>query len=376
MVEFEAVSKIYDDGTRAVDALDLSIGKGEFAVLIGPSGCGKTTSLKMINRLEECSEGRILVGGRDVNDVDAVSLRRGIGYVVQDIALMPHLSVGENIATVPRLLGWKKAKIARRVDDLLALSGLEPKKYRYRLPEQLSGGQKQRIGVLRALAADPDVILMDEPFGALDPLSRDRLQTELLEMQKSVKKTIVFVTHDMDEALKMADRVILMRRGKVEQMGSPVEIQTNPVNDFVRTFLGEDRLAQITPDMGIESLVQDPYLRVQAAEKAADVLSRMEDLNLDTGQVVDDEGRWVGMIVPRRAKAMAREGGVIARAVRKDRHLRIDDATVSDAAAMLADMDLPVPVLDGNGQLLGIVDSSGIARLAIGRLCRKGGTKR
>ncbi|QVL36221.1 ABC transporter ATP-binding protein [Aminirod propionatiphilus] len=376
MVEFEAVSKVYEDGTRAVDSLDLSIAKGEFAVLIGPSGCGKTTSLKMVNRLEECTEGRILVDGRDIQDVDPVTLRRNIGYVVQDIALMPHLSVGENIATVPRLLGWKKTKIDDRVDELLAMAGLEPKKYRYRLPEQLSGGQKQRIGVLRALAADPDVILMDEPFGALDPLSRDRLQTELLEMQKSVKKTIVFVTHDMNEALKMADRVILMRRGKVEQMGSPVEIQTNPVNDFVRTFLGEDRLAQITPDMGIESLVQDPYLRVQATEKAADVLSRMEDLNLDTGQVVDDKGKWIGMVVPRRAKALARDGGTIARAVRKDRHLNIEEATISDAAAMLADMDLPVPVLDGKGHLLGIVDSSGIARLAIGRLCRKGGETR
>ncbi len=376
MVEFEAVSKVYEDGTRAVDALDLSIAKGEFAVLIGPSGCGKTTSLKMINRLEECTEGRILVDGRDIQDVDPVTLRRGIGYVVQDIALMPHLSVGENIATVPRLLGWKKAKIAGRVDELLAMAGLEPKKYRYRLPDQLSGGQKQRIGVLRALAADPDVILMDEPFGALDPLSRDKLQSELLEMQKAVQKTIVFVTHDMDEALKMADKVILMRRGRIEQMGPPEEIQENPASDFVRSFLGEDRLAKITPDMSVESLVQEPYLRVLAAQKASAVLDQMEDLNLDTAQVVDDKGRWVGMVVPKRARALARNGGTIARAVRKDRRLDIGTATISDAAAMLADLDLPVPILDGQGRLLGIVDSSGIARLAIGRLCRKGGEAR
>jgi osmoprotectant transport system ATP-binding protein len=174
----------------------------------------------------------------------------------------------------------------------------------------------------------------------------------------------------------MADKVILMRRGRIEQMGSPEEIQENPASDFVRNFLGEDRLAQITPDMGIESLVQDPYLRVLATQKAAAVLDQMEDLNLDTAQVVDDKGKWVGMVVPRRAKALARDGGTIAKAVRKDRRLNIEEATISDAAAMLADMDLPVPVLDGRGHLLGIVDSSGIARLAIGRLCRKGGEAR
>lgn len=195
-------------------------------------------------------------------------------------------------------------------------------------------------------------------------------------MQKAVQKTIVFVTHDMDEALKMADKVILMRRGRIEQMGPPEEIQENPASDFVRSFLGEDRLAKITPDMSVESLVQEPYLRVLAAQKASAVLDQMEDLNLDTAQVVDDKGRWVGMVVPKRARALARNGGTIARAVRKDRRLDIGTATISDAAAMLADLDLPVPILDGQGRLLGIVDSSGIARLAIGRLCRKGGEAR
>ncbi|HCR38440.1 MAG TPA: osmoprotectant, partial [Synergistaceae bacterium] len=185
MVLFDNVTKVYEDGTRAVDRLDLEIGLGEIAVLIGPSGCGKTTTLKMVNRLEEMSSGRILVDGVDINRSDPVQPRRSIGYVVQEIALMPHMSVAENIAIVPRLLGWEKKRIQKRVDELLELARLEPSKYRHRLPDQLSGGQKQRIGVLRALAADPGVILMDEPFGALDPISREGLQNEFLELQKA-----------------------------------------------------------------------------------------------------------------------------------------------------------------------------------------------
>lgn len=371
MVLFEQVRKVYDDGTVAVDNLDLEVAKGEIAVLIGPSGCGKTTSLKMVNRLEALTSGAITVDGRNINDVDPVKLRRNIGYVVQEVALMPHMSVAENIGTVPRLLGWDNKRIGRRVDELLALAKLEPGKYRYRFPDQLSGGQKQRIGVLRALAVDPELILMDEPFGALDPISRENLQNELLELQKVVKKTIIFVTHDMDEALRMANRVVIMRQGRIEQMGSPDEIQENPKNDFIRDFIGEDRLAQISPDSPVELLIQEPILRVKPSVSAADVLDLMEDEGCETAQVVDADDRWKGMAMLGLLKRKAKQGGTVTDGVRVGRKLFCGDATIRDAAEMLSDQDIPIPVVDGHGSFIGVVTSAGMARLTISRLTRK-----
>ncbi|MFP4482232.1 MAG: ABC transporter ATP-binding protein [Thermovirgaceae bacterium] len=373
MVLFEEVSKIYEDGTKAVDKLDLEVAKGEIAVLIGPSGCGKTTTLKMVNRLESCTEGIIKVDGQDINSVNPVTLRRNIGYVIQETALMPHLSVAENIAMVPKLLGWKKDRTRKRVDELLEMAGLDPAIYRYRLPDQLSGGQKQRIGVLRALAADPEVVLMDEPFGALDPIARERLQNELLELQKTVKKTIVFVTHDMDEALRIADKIVLMRQGHIEQIGSPDDIQHNPVNDFVRDFIGEDRLSQISPDSSVEVLVQDPILKVSPKRTASDVLDFMEDEGCETAQVVDNTGKWRGMALLWLLKRAAKNKGPVTDGVRKDRKLYIENAVLRDAAEMLADQDLPIPVINQDGEFKGIVTQAGVARLTIGRLTRYNG---
>ena len=370
MVLFEKVSKVYEDGTRAVDRLNLEIAKGEIAVLIGPSGCGKTTTLKMVNRLESCTEGVIKVDGKDINTVDPVKLRRNIGYVIQETALMPHLSVAENIAIVPKLLGWKKGRIKKRVDELLEMAGLDPATYRYRLPDQLSGGQKQRIGVLRALAADPEVVLMDEPFGALDPIARERLQNELLELQKTVKKTIIFVTHDMDEALRIADKVVLMRQGRIEQVASPDEIQNNPANEFVKNFIGEDRLSQISPDTSVEILVQDPILKVSPRRSAEDVLDLMEDEGCETAQVVDAKGTWHGMALLWLLKRAARKKGSVTDGVKRDRKLYIEDATLREAAEMLADQDLPIPVIDQEGNFKGVVTQAGVARLTIGRLTR------
>lgn len=371
MVLFEQVRKVYDDGTVAVDNLDLEVAKGEIAVLIGPSGCGKTTSLKMVNRLEALTSGTITVDGHNIDDVDPVKLRRNIGYVVQEVALMPHMSVAENIGTVPRLLGWDHKRISKRVDELLELAKLEPGKYRYRFPDQLSGGQKQRIGVLRALAVDPELILMDEPFGALDPISRENLQNELLELQKVVKKTIIFVTHDMDEALRMANRVVIMRQGRIEQMGSPDEIQENPKNDFIRDFIGEDRLAQISPDSPVELLIQEPILRVKPSVSAADVLDLMEDEGCETAQVVDADDRWKGMAMLGLLKRKAKQGGTVTDGVRVGRKLLSEDATIRDAAEMLSDQDIPIPVVDGHGSFIGVVTSAGMARLTISRLTRK-----
>lgn len=373
MVEFQNVSKIYEDGTKAVDDLSLKIERGEFVVFIGPSGCGKTTSLKMINHLEPATSGSVIVNGKAVEVVDPVKLRRNIGYVIQEIGLMPHLTVGENIATVPHLLGWARKRTKARVEELLNLAGLDPKTYRHRLPAQLSGGQQQRIGVLRALAADPDVVLMDEPFGALDPITKGKLQSELLDLQQQVKKTIIFVTHDIDEALKLADRVVLMRRGKIEQMGTPDELQTAPVNEFVRSFIGEDRLSQISPEGPVDTLVEEAPLVVAPSANPSTVLEKLEELSRETAQIVDTRGRWRGMVYlsdlleAERGKRTSIEG-----LGRSDRKLVLPDATVRDAAELLVDLDAPVPVISEKGALNGVITNSGVARLTISRLTRGG----
>lgn len=371
MVRFEHVTKIYEGENKAVDDLSLEISEGELVVFIGPSGCGKTTTLKMVNRLEDVTSGTIYVNGRDIDKVNPVKLRRDIGYVIQSIGLMPHMSVAENIATVPKLLGWPGKKIRSRVDELLEMAKLPPKKYRWRFPDQLSGGQRQRVGVLRALAADPPVILMDEPFGALDPISRNVLQEELLELQKKVQKTIIFVTHDMDEALKMADRIVLMRQGRIEQLGTPGELQNNPATEFVRNFIGEDRLAQISPEDPVEGLYRDPWLLVAPGDVPGDVMEKLEDLGSDTAQMVDPKTeRWLGMIHMPLLKRTLRSGGNLKEAVRKNRKLYVEDSTLRDAATLLADEDIPIPVVDEDEHFLGIITSADLAKLAIGRLGR------
>jgi osmoprotectant transport system ATP-binding protein len=240
MIRLEGLGKRYSGQTvDAVAPLDLEIRRGEFVVFVGPSGCGKTTTLRMVNRLVEPSYGRIWIGGQDVTHADADELRRKIGYVIQQVGLIPHMTVAQNVGLVPRLLGWSKARTAQRVDELLDLVGLDPGSYGSRYPKQLSGGQQQRIGVARALAADPPVMVMDEPFGAIDPITRERLQDEFLTLQKRIRKTIVFVTHDVDEALKLGDRIAIFAEGsRLAQYATPLEILTHPADDYVRSFIG------------------------------------------------------------------------------------------------------------------------------------------
>ncbi|MBT2662834.1 ABC transporter ATP-binding protein [Bacillus sp. ISL-45] len=241
MISFEDVSKKYDDGTFAVKNFNLHIKEGELLVLIGPSGSGKTTTLKMINRLIPLTKGYIKIKDKKISDYDIHELRWDIGYVLQQIALFPHMTIEENIAVVPEMKRWEHEKIDHRINELLDMVGLDPKTYRKRLPHELSGGQQQRIGVARALAANPPIILMDEPFSALDPLSREKLQDDLIELQKNIKKTIVFVTHDMSEALKLGERICLMKNGEVIQTGTSEELLQQPANDFVREFVGIDQ---------------------------------------------------------------------------------------------------------------------------------------
>src|SRR5690625_5747037 len=239
MIEFKNVKKIYEDGTEALADFSLKINEGELVALIGPSGCGKTTTMKMINRLIEPTEGTIYINDREIKTYNIHELRWNIGYVLQEIALFPHLSIAENIAVVPEMKKWKRAEIRRRTQELLSMVGLDPDTYSKRMPSELSGGEQQRIGVIRALAADPDIILMDEPFSALDPISREQLQTDIRALNEKIKKTILFVTHDMDEAMALGDRVCLMKDGEVIQVDTPQQLILQPKTDFVKSFIGE-----------------------------------------------------------------------------------------------------------------------------------------
>ncbi len=240
MIRLDKLTKQYPgQEAPAVDAVDLAVPTGEIVILVGPSGCGKTTTLEMINRLIEPSSGRIFLEGEDVTHVNADQLRRRMGYVIQQIGLFPHQTIAQNIAVVPRMLGWKDARINDRVDELLHLVGLDPGRYRNRYPKEMSGGQRQRVGVARAMAADPPVMLMDEPFGATDPITRERLQNEFLRIQEDIRKTIVFVTHDIDEAIKMGDRIAILAEGsQIAQYDTPEAILTSPASEFVEQFLG------------------------------------------------------------------------------------------------------------------------------------------
>jgi osmoprotectant transport system ATP-binding protein len=244
-ISFEHVAKLYPHATGpSVSDISFEVGSGEFVVLLGPSGCGKTTLLKMVNRLYEPTSGRILIDGADIASLPATTLRQRIGYVIQQVGLFPHMTVAQNIAVVPSLLGWTKARMAGRVDELLELIALDPAEYRGRYPSQLSGGQQQRVGLARALAADPGIMLMDEPFGAIDAITRTALQTEMLRLQRRLRKTILFVTHDVDEALRLADRIAIMRAGELVQYATPLNILTRPADSFVADLIGADDMVR------------------------------------------------------------------------------------------------------------------------------------
>ena len=300
MIEIDNVTKSYGD-RRVVDRLSITVGAGEFCVLLGSSGCGKSTTLRMINRLIPSDSGSIRVGGEDVATVSAEALRRRIGYAIQSIGLFPHWTVEDNIATVPRLLKWRETRVGDRVTELLELLRLDPATYKGKYPHQLSGGEQQRVGVARALAADPGLLLMDEPFGAVDPITRDALQAELARIHRATGKTIVFVTHDIEEALRLATVIAIMDRGRIVQLGTPLDILENPANDFVRDFVGHQGL-------GLKLLsvrrVADRLRPGEAAEgeplaldaSLGEALSAMTARHTDRLPVRDAEGRKIGVI--------------------------------------------------------------------------------
>ncbi|MFC4110457.1 betaine/proline/choline family ABC transporter ATP-binding protein [Micromonospora zhanjiangensis] len=278
MIDLQQVSKSYrGQKAPAVENVSMRIHRGEIVVLVGPSGCGKTTTMKMINRLIEPTGGRILVDGADVTALDATELRRRIGYVIQQVGLFPHMSVATNVGLVPKMLGWDRRRIEDRVDELLDLVGLDPAQYRHRLPRQLSGGQQQRVGVARALAADPPVMLMDEPFGATDPLTREKLQNEFLRLQEKLQKTIVFVTHDFDEAIKMGSRIaVLGERSRIRQFDTPEHLLANPADETVARFIGAGASLKQLNLRKVEAVDQEDAELVRLDESPASVLNRLE----------------------------------------------------------------------------------------------------
>ncbi|MFD9000133.1 betaine/proline/choline family ABC transporter ATP-binding protein [Streptomyces sp. NPDC059582] len=298
MIRFDQVTKRYPDGTTAVDDLSFEVSEGELVTLVGPSGCGKTTTMMMVNRLIEPTAGRIFVDGEDIAGVDPVRLRRRIGYVIQQVGLFPHRTVLDNTATVPTLVGWKRGKARARAAELLALVGLDPKTYGPRYPHQLSGGQRQRVGVARALAADPPVLLMDEPFGAVDPVVREQLQDEFLRMQDTVRKTVLLVTHDIEEAVRLGDRIAVYGQGRIEQFDTPGAVLGTPATPYVAEFVGADRglkrlsVTEIQPD----DLQQPPVARPD--EPAERAVERLRAQNTRWAVVLDAQGDlhgWVGI---------------------------------------------------------------------------------
>lgn len=304
-IVLDRVSKTFPGAAApAVAGCSLTVHAGELLVVLGSSGSGKTTLLKMINRIHEPTAGRIVVNGRDVLHTPVTELRRGIGYVIQQVGLFPHQTVAQNIGTVPRILGWDQRRIAQRVDFLLELMQLPPAQYRDRLPRQLSGGEQQRVGIARALAADPPILLMDEPFGALDAITRAALQDELLDIQRRLKKTIVFVTHDVDEALKLADRIVVMEKGRIEQAGRPIELLSAPATPFVRRLLGADNLLQHLRVLSVRD-VMEPRAPARTAESGPavtagtnlrDALSVLLQIRGEPVPVVDEAGAPVGQL--------------------------------------------------------------------------------
>ncbi|WP_075181727.1 osmoprotectant ABC transporter ATP-binding protein OsmV [Pantoea sp. 1.19] len=307
MIKLEHLTKTFRQQNgqtfNAVDNVSLHVPEGEMCVLLGPSGCGKTTTLKMINRLITRSSGKIWINGEDTDQMDTVSLRRNIGYVIQQIGLFPNMTIEENITVVPRMLGWDKQRCRARAMELMNMVALEPGKYLNRYPKELSGGQQQRIGVIRALAADPPVLLMDEPFGAVDPINREVIQNEFLTMQRQLNKTVMLVSHDIDEALKLGDRIAVFGQGKIVQCASPDELLATPRNDFVGSFVGQDRtLKRLLLVQASDVTDQQPTITVRKSTPLDQAFATMDDHDMRAITVVDDDGKPLGYVKRREAR--------------------------------------------------------------------------
>jgi len=296
VIRLDKLTKVYPDGTEAVKEVSFEVEAGELCVLLGPSGCGKTTTMKMINLLIPITGGNIYIDGVDNTKMDEDELRRNIGYAIQEIGLFPHMTVGQNIETVPVLKGWPKAERRQRAEELLELVGMDSSEFIDKYPSELSGGQCQRVGVARALGADPPILLMDEPFGAIDPITRVRLQDEFLKIQQEIKKTIIFVTHDIYEAIKMGDRVVLMKEGRLVQYDTPANLLYRPRNEFVENFVGADRALKGLQLIRVKEVMMSSPPTVKGDEKVEAARQRMEQEGIDWLVVVNDDGEFLGWV--------------------------------------------------------------------------------
>jgi osmoprotectant transport system ATP-binding protein len=353
-LEFRKATKRYPGQSEpAVKELSLTVPAGEICVLVGPSGCGKTTAMRMVNRMIDITDGDILLDGHSVRERRPAELRRDIGYAIQQVGLFPHLSVADNIATVPRLLGWDHRRIRTRVDELLELVSLDATETRDRYPAQLSGGQRQRVGVARALAVDPPLMLMDEPFGAIDPINRERLQNEFLRLQRAIRKTVVFVTHDIDEAIKMGDRIAIMQKGgKLAQYAPPAELLIQPANPFVEDFVGSDRALKRLALQRVRDvdLWKAPLVRV--GEPAAAARAKLAESEVPYPLLVDDQGRPLGWLSER---ALDGEQVTDEPRSRANPVLEMEDILRDALSDLLAEEAQYGPVVDERGAVAGVL---------------------
>jgi osmoprotectant transport system ATP-binding protein len=360
MIEFKNLTKRFPGGKIAVDSLNLTFNDGEFIVFIGTSGSGKTTSMRMINRMIEPTSGEILINGKNSKDMNAVELRRQIGYVIQQIGLMPHMTIFDNIVMVPKLLKWPVEKQRKIAEELIQKVDL-PLDFLERYPSELSGGQQQRIGVIRALAADQDIILMDEPFGALDPITRDSLQETLKELQRELGKTVIFVTHDMDEALKLADRIVIMQDGKVVQFDTPDNILMDPANAFVENFIGEERLSQARTNFRtVEQIMIRGPVSVSSDQNLSEAIKLMRTRRVDSLFVTDADDILLGMLSVEAIDTNRRRPVTVGEVMSEVSFVR-EGTLVRDALQRILKLGYKnIPVANENNQLIGLITRTSI----------------
>lgn len=365
MIKLNNISKKYNDGFQALKNINLELEAGKIHAIIGPSGCGKSTTMKLINRLITPTEGKVFINDVDVSAINPVQLRRKIGYVIQNIGLFPHMSIADNVAVVPRLLKWDESKTQTKVDELLSKVQLAPETFRNRKPGELSGGQQQRVGVIRALAAEPEIILMDEPFSALDPISREQLQNELVNIQEELKKTIVFVTHDMDEAIKIADNIVLMKDGEVVQVGTPDSILRHPANDFVKEFIGKDRLKEDREIPTVNEVMNENPATAFPERGLAAALKLMEQRKVDSLIVVDHQKRLLGYAPILNVLGQYRdETKTLGDVMQPFGYTVLPDSPFTMALEYMGKHNLPyVPVVNGDQKFMGIITRGSMVRL-------------
>jgi len=358
VIELKKVNKIFDNGFQALTDIDIEFANGKINVLIGPSGCGKTTTMKLLNRLVDYTDGEVIFNGEEIKNIDPIQLRRQMGFVIQNVGLFPHMTIYNNVATVPKLLKWDKEKIRKRVIELLNMVNLDPDIYMNRYPHELSGGQQQRIGVIRALAAEPSTILMDEPFSALDPIRREQLKDELVRLQTEINKTIVFVTHDMDEALKIADHIIIMKDGEIVQQGSPDDLISNPANEFVKEFIGEDRLMTnlALSRLELKDFILSTIPTIEHNVSMSTAINQLTTLEMSEIIVTKEDSEYAGILSL--YKAINNQNESVKSIIEEPNLVINEKESIEKILNKLNNTQQIVPIIDENKKVIGMLDTN------------------